>query len=369
MTCMNCGAQLPDNAAFCNICGAKQNPVPVQPMMQPEMMAFQPMMEEDIKTVPLQPKMPTAAEAPVAAPMPVAAQQPMAEPEVPVAVQQPMAEPEAPVAVEQPMAQPEAPVAVEQPMAQPVMQEQPMQYQNPYANGQMMQSQNPYQNAPQMGGTMPYQNAQPMNNGMQYQNPYQNAQPMNGGAYPNQQAYNPYGYQNVKPAKNKKTGIIIGVILAAIIVVAVVLVLLLFKKDGHKSYKAAIDSFFESMEDHDLDGMLATFPKPLREEMRAEFTGYMTEDQLWAMYDMMLMEECGSGAKMTYRIDDVYACEPYEMVEFEDNFRMYYDYDCHITEAYEIEVEQEYRGSIGEYSEWYEFLAVEIGGKWYIIMD
>lgn len=355
MTCMNCGAQLPDNAVFCNICGAKQNPVPVQQMN----VVPQPMVEEDVKTMPLQPEMPMAAEVPVAAPMPVAAEQPVVQPEAPVAEQ-----PETP-AVEQP----ESPVAVEQPMVQPVMQEQPMQYQNPYANGQMMQPQNQYQNAPQMGGAMPYQNAQPMNNGMQYQNPYQNMQPMNGGAYPNQQAYNPYGYQNVKPAKNKKTGIIIGVIIAAIIVVAVVLVLLVFKKDGHKSYKAAIDSFFESMDDHDLDGMLATFPKPLREEMREEFTGYMTEDQLWAMYDMMLMEECGSDAKMTYRIDDVYACEPYEMVEFEDNFRMYYDYDCHITEAYEIEVEQEYRGSTGDYSEWYEFLAVEIGGKWYIIMD
>ncbi len=365
MTCMNCGTQLPDNAAFCNICGAKQNPVPVQPMMQPEVnMAAQPMMEEDVKTMPLQPEMPVAAEQPVAAPMPEAAEQPVAEPEMPVVAEQPVAEPEAPVAAEQPVVQLEAPAA-----AQPVMQEQPMQYQNQYANGQPMQYQNPYQNAQPMNNGMQYQNAQPMNNGMQYQNPYQNMQPMNGGAYPNQQGYNPYAYQNAKPVKNKKTGIVIGLILAAIIVVAVLLIFVVFKKDGHKSYKAAIDSFFESMEDHDLDGMLATFPKPLREEMREEFTGYMTEDQLWTMYDMMLMEECGSNAKMTYRIDDVYACEPYEMVEFEESFRVYYDYDCHITEAYEIEVEQEYRGSIGEYSEWYEFLAVEIGGKWYIIMD
>ena len=239
MTCMNCGTQLPDNAAFCNVCGAKQNPVPVQQMN----VVPQPMVEEDVKTMPLQPEMPMAAEVPVAAPMPVAAEQPVVQPEAPVAEQ-----PETP-AVEQP----ESPVAEQQPMAQPVMQEQPMQYQNPYANVQPMQ----YQNAQPMNNGMQYQNAQPMNNGMQYQNAqpmnngmqYQNMQPMNGGAYPNQQAYNPYGYQNVKPAKNKKTGIIIGVILAAIIVVAVVLVLLLFKKDGHKSYRAAIDAFFEAMDD------------------------------------------------------------------------------------------------------------------------
>lgn len=356
MTCMNCGTQLPDNAAFCNVCGAKQNPNPVQPMESQMNVVPQPMVEEDVKTMPLQPEMPMAAEAPVAAPMPVAAEQP----EAPVA-EQPMAQPEIPEATEQPVVQPDMSIMAEQ----PVMQEQPIQYQNPYANGQPMQ----YQNAQPMNG-VPYQNMQPMNNGMQYQNPYQNVQPMNGGAYPNQQGYNPYAYQNAQPVKNKKTGIIIGLILAAIVIVAIILIFVVFKKDGHKSYRAAIDAFMEAMDDHDLDGMLATYPEPVRADMREELLGYYADEaQLWAMYDMMVKEECGSGAKMSYSIDDIEPYEEYELIELEEDFRMYYDYKCNITEAYEIEVEQVYRGSAGEYNEWYDFLAMEIDGKWYIIMD
>ncbi len=325
MTCKNCGTQLPDNAVFCNVCGMKQEAAPVQP---------------EISAVPEQP----------------------VQPEISAAPEQPM-QPEVSAAPEQPM-QYQNPYPMNNGMQ--YQNVQPMdnaaQYQNPYPMNNGMQ----YQNAQPMNNGMQYQNVQPMNNGMQYQNGYQ----MNGATYPNNQmGYNPYGYQNAQPAKNKKTGLIIGLIIAAIVIVAIALVIVLLN-GGNKSYKAAIKQFMQAMEDEDMSAMVETFPKPLREELKSEMLSwYGSEEVFWAAYSTMIEDYCGSNAKLSYEIMDAEPYDAEDLIEIEEVLADDYDYECNVTAAYEVEVEITYKGRDGEYSEYVDFLAMEIKGEWYLIMD
>lgn len=333
MTCKNCGAQIADNAAFCNMCGA---PVaaPVPPMQQPE-----------VSAVPEQPVQPEVNTAPV---------------------------------------QPEMNVASGQ-FTQPMndgMQFQNAQQMNTgaqFQNGQQMNGGMQFQNGQQMNTEAQFQNGQQMNGGAQFQNGYQmntgaqfqNGYQMNNGMpYQNNQAgYNPYAYQNAVPAKNKKIGLIIGIIVAAIVIVAAILIVKLCF-GGRNSYEDAVKQYVKGVQEHDLSMMSETFPKPLREEW-IEDTLYWYDDEadLWEYFDQNTEYYCGPNVKYSYEIEEAERMDRDDLDELEEDLEYDYDYRCEITDAYELGVRIKMKGKEGEDYSYLDFIAVKIKGEWYLIED
>lgn len=285
MTCKNCGAQIADNAAFCNVCGA---PVaaPVPPMQQPEVSAVpEQQVQPEVNTAPVQPEMNVASG----------------------------------------------------------------QFTQPMNDGMQ------FQNGQQMNGGAQFQNGQQMTNGMPYQN--------------NQMGYNPYAYQNAMPAKNKKTGLIIGIILAAIVIVAAVLIIKLCFGNNN-SYEAAVKKFVKGIEKHDLSMMVETFPEPIRDEMKDDMLyWYDDEEEFWEDFDESVEYYCGSNVRYSYKIEEAERFDSEDMEDIEDELYFDYDYRCDVTDAYALEVVLTAKGSEGRDTSYFDFTAVKIKGKWYLIMD
>lgn len=321
MTCKNCGAQIADNAAFCNVCGA---PVaaPVPPMQQPEVSAVpEQQVQPEVNTAPVQPEMNVASG----------------------------------------------------------QFTQPMNDGMQFQNGQQMNTGAQFQNGQQMNAGAQFQNGQQMNSGMQFQNgqqmnggaQFQNGQQMtNGMPYQNNQmGYNPYAYQNAMPAKNKKTGLIIGIILAAIVIVAAVLIIKLCFGNNN-SYEAAVKKFVKGIEKHDLSMMVETFPKPIRDEMKDDMLyWYDDEEEFWEEFDESMEYYCGSNIRYSYEIEEAERFDSEDMEDIEDELYFDYGYRCDITDAYALEVVLTAKGSEGRDTNYFDFAAVKIKGKWYLIMD
>ncbi|MGN1158695.1 MAG: hypothetical protein ACI4SE_00715, partial [Lachnospiraceae bacterium] len=245
---------------------------------------------------------------------------------------------------------------------------QPMNDGMQFQNGQQMYTGAQFQNGQQMNGGAQFQNGQQMNGGAQFQNGYQ----MNNGMpYQNNPAgYNPYAYQNAVPAKNKKTGLIIGIIVAAIVIVAAVLIVILCFGGKRDSYEDAVKQYIKGVQEHDLSMMSETFPKPLRKEW-IEDTLYWYDDEadFWEYFDESIEYYCGSNVKYSYEIEDEERMDRDDLDELEEDLEYYYDYRCEITDAYELEVRINMKGKEGEDYSYMDFIAVKIKGEWYLIED
>ena len=323
ITCKNCGAQIADNAIFCSSCGAKVVP---ETVAAPVTENIAPVTEN---TAPVQPE------------------------------EAPAAENTAPV-------QPNVYEA-------PYQNGQPVNNGMPYQNGQPVNNGMPYQNAQPVNGGMPYQNGQPVNNGMPYQNgqpvnngmPYQNGQPVNNGM-PYQGGYNPYGYQNAVPVKNKKTGLIIGILIAAIVIIAVVLVLIL-GGGGNRNYKAVTKQFMNGIKKHDLSMMAETVaPKSYQEKwLENQLYWYDDEDEFWNAFDENMEWYCGAHVKYSYEIEEADRMDEDELEDVEDDLWSDYDYRANVTDGYELEIVLHVKGDDDTYDESIDLTVIEIKGKWY----
>lgn len=248
-------------------------------------------------------------------------------------------------------------------------------YQNTQpVNGQAMNNGAPYMNSQPVNGQAmnngaPYMNSQPVNGqAMNNSAPYMNGQPVNGqpmnNGMPYQNGYNPYGYQNTAPAKKKKTGLVIGIIVVLIAVIAVGLFFIL--GSGNRSYKAAVKQYARAIEDHDLSGMIKVQVPRYSKQQFISMSGYSSEKEFWDEFDESMESEYGSHVKLSFEIKGAERIDQDDLADIEDALSYSYDYEADITDGYVVEILMHVKGDDDTYDDTIYLNVVEIKGKWYI---
>ncbi len=323
MFCTKCGAQLPDNSDFCNVCGTKQ--VAVQPL---------------VSEAPVQPMMQTG--------MPV---QPMMQAGMPV---QPM---------NQGMMYQMNGGGVQNPQGY-----QPNAYQNPQG----------YQMSPNMGN-----NAKKKVNpavwivlavilvaaigvGVYFLVKDQNKKEAERDAAVNQWE------QTVQDAQNAQSGQDMSGNSGYT------------NNDGYdynsnnnsynnsyattySDWEAVSDAFVQNYWFEDFDAMVNTFVEPQQDNLRAGMQSYGSEEAYWSAMFSDLYDTCGTDINLNYSTTAEYQLSSSELEEIANVLYNSYYYTCYPTDGYYVCFDFYYEGNLGQYSETEYMYVLEINGSWYVM--
>ncbi len=341
MFCIKCGSMIPDGSKFCENCGEPQMTASVDKNLESaynDIAASQnnqvvPELELPEKTQFEMPKELTTAEAQVG------------EPVVTTDIPKEDTTAETPVLTTEPEVQ----------QAQPAQQEaatyaEPLQ---PQATQTQAQAQTQWQQ-PQTQQNQQFNNQwQQSGNQSNYQN-----------ANPNNTSYQPaYGYQ---PPKKKKTGLIIGIVVAALLIVAAVGLILggglsIGSNKGYSNPDKAIQAYFQAVEKGDEDNILAMMPKGWADAV-CTTEGYSSNHEFLYNYDYSVFMGYMGKEIESYYVDDEYT-ETFSSADVE-SVNVYYspkdDFDG---------IEVYYADCTFEDGDWDTFgiYVAEINNKYYII--
>lgn len=136
----------------------------------------------------------------------------------------------------------------------------------------------------------------------------------------------------------------------------------------YSDWEAVSDAFVQNYWFEDFDAMINTFVEPQKENLRQGMQSYGSEDAYWSAMFGDLYDTCGTDINLNYSTTAQYQLSSSELEEIANILYSNYYYTCYPTDGYYVCLEFYYEGNLGEYNETQYIYALEINGSWYIMV-
>ncbi len=137
----------------------------------------------------------------------------------------------------------------------------------------------------------------------------------------------------------------------------------------YSDWEEVTDAFVQNFWFEDFDAMINTFVEPQKENLRQGVLSYGSEEAYWSAMFSDLYDTCGTDINLNYSTTAQYRLGSSELQEIANWLYNNYYYSCNPTDGYYICLDFYYEGNLGQYNETQYMYAIEINGSWYVMAE